>query len=260
MLAWNSDLAVQPGPPATLWPVPGPAGAPVIAGAWPGAALLQQYREAAGLSRAQLAARARICRSTVADLENGQHRNPYYRTLAALANVLHVDLTGLILGEAPAGPWTGRPHDLCWAGAQVVSTCRAAQGLTLKELQARSGLSRDLLRAIERRPMSISYSTLIQLAAALGITTRQLITGQVPARLDAVLAAGHPVAEAEVWTVAEATARTGMSADQVYKLIARQQIAARWRGKTRVVVASELHAWNVRHGCDGRGRRPAVAA
>jgi predicted ATPase/DNA-binding CsgD family transcriptional regulator len=54
-------------------------------------ALLQRYRAAAGLSQAELAARAGLSRRAISDLERGAHRRPYPTTVRCLAEALRLD-------------------------------------------------------------------------------------------------------------------------------------------------------------------------
>ncbi|MDQ2809358.1 MAG: helix-turn-helix domain-containing protein [Chloroflexota bacterium] len=260
MLPWSIALPSAVGELAVSLPLPAVAvaSAPAPAPHWPAAKLLQQHRLAAGLSQPALAAAAGLSRTTVSNLENGDHPNPHYRSLAALANTLHLDLAALLTGDEPSSAWSGAPYPLQWAGSTLLQTCRAGQGLTLTALHTRTGLGYDLLRAIERGPVGISYATLVQLAAGLNIDVRQLISSTHPAPV-AQAAASHP-AEPTVWTIAEAMAYTGMNANQIYKLIERGQIGNSWRGKTRVVVANEIYAWRIRHDQDRRGRRALCAA
>ena len=260
MLSWSIVLPSVVGELTVSLPLPAVTAAAVPASPphWPGAALLQRHRLAAGLSQPALAAAAGLSRTTVSNLENGDHPNPHYRSLAALANTLHLDLVALLTGDEPCGAWSGEPYALQWSGGELLRTCRAGQGLTLTALHSRTGLGYDLLRAIERGPVGVSYATLVQLAAGLNIDVRQLITSTHAAPV-LVPAAAHP-AEPTVWTIAEATAYTGMNANQIYKLIERGQIGNSWRGKTRVVVATEIYAWRIRHDQDRRGRRAMRAA
>ncbi len=261
MLPWSIALPSAVGELAVSLPLPVAAGAPLPAPVpcWPGAALLQQRRLAAGLSQSGLAAAAGLSRTTVSNLENGDHPNPHYRSLAALANTLHLDLVALLTGDEVSAAWSGEPYPLQWSGGDLLQTCRAGQGLTLTALHSRTGLGYDLLRAIERGPVGVSYVTLVQLAAGLNIDLRQLIPSTHPAPVAVQAAASHP-AEPTVWTIAEAMAYTGMNANQIYKLIERGQIGNSWRGKTRVVVANEIYAWRIRHDQDRRGRRAMRAA
>ena len=53
--------------------------------------LLQQYRAAAGLSQEELAARARLSRRGISDLERGQRRLPHPATVRRLAGALNLD-------------------------------------------------------------------------------------------------------------------------------------------------------------------------
>ena len=261
MLPWSIVLPSAVGELAVSLPLPVAtvAPAPVPVPPWPGAALLQQHRLVAGLSRSALAAAAGLSRTTVSNLENGDHPNPHYRSLAALANTLHLNLVALLTGDAPSSAWSGAPYPLQWAGSDLLQTCRARQGLTVTALHTRTGLGYDLLRAIERGPVGVSYATLVQLAAGLHIDVQQLIPPPHPAPVPAAAAAAHP-AEPTVWTIAEAMAYTGMNANQIYKLIERGQIGNSWRGKTRVVVATEIYTWRIRHDQDRRGRRDLRAA
>lgn len=52
---------------------------------------LRAARELAGLTQAQLAERAGITQQTVSHLETGRIRNPAFRVVSALAEVLKVD-------------------------------------------------------------------------------------------------------------------------------------------------------------------------
>ncbi len=261
MLPWSIVLPSAVGELAVRLPLPAVAvaPAPTLIPTWPAAKLLQQHRLAAGLSQPALAAAAGLSRTTISNLENGDHPNPHYRSLAALANTLHLDLTALLTGDESCGAWPGVPYPLQWAGGDLLRTCRAGQGLTLTALHTRTGLGYDLLRAIERGPVGVSYATLVQLAAGLHIDLRQLIPATHPVAVLVPTAASHP-AEPTVWTIAEAMAYTGMNANQIYKLIERGQIGNSWRGKTRVVVATEIYAWRIRHDQDRRGRRALHAA
>ncbi len=262
MLPWSIVLPSPVGELAVSLPLPCAETTPLCApvSAWPGAALLQHCRQAAGLTQPALARAAELSRTTVTNLEKGDHPNPHYRTLAALANTLHLDLPALLTGDPPRSAWSGVPYPLAWSGGDLLRTCRASQGLTLTVLRTRTGLGYDLLRAIERGPVGVSYATLVQLAAGLNIDVRHLIPSTHPT----VVAVPQPVAphpaEPTVWTIAEAMAYTGMNANHIYKLIERGQIGSSWRGKTRVVIAAELYTWRIRHDQDRRGRRALRAA
>jgi XRE family transcriptional regulator, regulator of sulfur utilization len=58
-----------------------------------------------------------------------------------------------------------------------LQACRKAQGLTLAELAARSGVSRSMLSEIERGSANPTYGTLWHLTRALGIDLNGLIAG-----------------------------------------------------------------------------------
>ena len=79
-------------------------------------ALLRGYREAAGLSREELAARAGLSARGVSDLERGERRHPYPQTIRRLADALglsETDREAMIAavprrgGAAPAQPSPG---------------------------------------------------------------------------------------------------------------------------------------------------------
>src|SRR5438105_3660581 len=59
----------------------------------PFAALLQQYRAAAGFSQEELAERAALSRRGISDLERGERRSPHPETVRRLVDALNLDLT-----------------------------------------------------------------------------------------------------------------------------------------------------------------------
>jgi excisionase family DNA binding protein len=224
--------------------------------AWPGADVLRQAREAAGLTPTALATRARLIPNTVFQLEAGR-ANPHYRTLAALANVLGINLAALLLGEAAllALPSAG-PYALCWGGYERVRDARTRQGMTLETLHEATGLGRDVLRSMEKGPTAVSYQTLVRLAHGLNLPLLTLIPELSEAPAPAKCTAGEMV----LWTIAEAVERTGVSADHLYKLIGRGQVTSQRQGKMRLVEAAGLQAWLAEHRHDRRGRCRAIAA
>src|SRR5438270_636915 len=64
------------------------------------AALLRQYRLAAGLTQEELADRARLSTRAVSDLERGVRRTPYRDTVHSLADALDLGADDRILFEA----------------------------------------------------------------------------------------------------------------------------------------------------------------
>lgn len=66
----------------------GPSGARAAPGPSPFGALLQQYRQAAGLSQEALAERAGLSARGISDLERGVRRVPYLETVRVLADAL----------------------------------------------------------------------------------------------------------------------------------------------------------------------------
>jgi len=84
--------------------------------------LLRQYRVAAGLTQQALAARARVGRRTISDLERGLFHGPQRDTVARLAQALDLSARDRIGFEAAGlrrhgpplsrAPQTGHPHNL----------------------------------------------------------------------------------------------------------------------------------------------------
>src|SRR5947199_8337255 len=76
----------------------------------PFAALLQQYRAAAGFSQEELAERAGLSRRGVSDLERGERRLPHPDTVRRLAEALgldRVERSALIASARPAAAMAG---------------------------------------------------------------------------------------------------------------------------------------------------------
>ncbi len=69
--------------------------------------LLREYREAAGLSQAELAEKAEIHRRTIIKIERGE-REPHWPTAVALAKALGKKITDFLMDE-PAKP-KGKRH------------------------------------------------------------------------------------------------------------------------------------------------------
>jgi transcriptional regulator with XRE-family HTH domain len=229
--------------------------------AWEGVNVLRQCREAAGLSQESLAEAAGLGRGAVRALESGRRANPLYRTLAALANALQINLAALLLGDATRlQPPVGYPYPLEWSGYGLIRQWREERGLTLHALSEQAQLNRAVLRSLEAAdPPAVTYSTLASLANGLGVPLVTLIPELTPPARPAH-GPGTSAAPPVLWTVAEAAAQTGATQKQLYQLIARGLVSATWRGKTRVILAASLEAWVSRHQHDGRGRgrKPAV--
>jgi predicted ATPase/DNA-binding CsgD family transcriptional regulator len=76
----------------------------------PFAVLLQQYRQAAGLSQEELAERAGLSARGISDLERGVRRSPYPVTVRALAKALDLDATAQTRLLAAVRPRSGVPE------------------------------------------------------------------------------------------------------------------------------------------------------
>jgi transcriptional regulator with XRE-family HTH domain len=68
---------------------------------------IKHFREAAGLTQQQLAVKAGLSSSNLAQIEQGQKTDPRVSTILALADAMAVDV-GELLGRPPAGRKPGK--------------------------------------------------------------------------------------------------------------------------------------------------------
>ena len=119
---------------------------------------LRQARYCAGLSIVDLTAKTGVSRKAILLLERGA-RPAKLSTLAKLAKALQVELLDLLDDEPEL-------HGL--------RRSRMAAGLTMEQLEARSGVGRWIIREIEERRRQADPAILTRLATALGLNPSEL--------------------------------------------------------------------------------------
>jgi transcriptional regulator with XRE-family HTH domain len=98
---------------------------------------LRELREAAGLSRQQIADKSGLKLNGIRDLEQGR-RLPSWPTVLAISQALGVDCNAFTTPPAEAPPPTpGRPRKASGSPATARSPGKAGEGLAGKESKAR---------------------------------------------------------------------------------------------------------------------------
>ena len=90
-----------------------------------------------------------------------------------MKKLLH-DRSGL--AAAPSAPPLDGP-------ARALRQARISQGLSLRDLSARTGMPYSTLSKLENGKMGLTYDKLIKLAQGLGIDLQELVSGRTPATI-----------------------------------------------------------------------------
>ena len=116
-------------------------------------ALLRRYREAEGLSQEDLAERTGLAAKAIGALERGERRRPYPRTVALLADALHLDdarrhelIAAVPRSTALSFPSTsgfiGRERELAALRTRITQVSAGVGGITMLTGEAGIGKSR----------------------------------------------------------------------------------------------------------------------